>query len=87
MRISNHTLFTLTTVGLAVLALGTFSAHWNSENYSGEQSETVLENGIIIIYESKILLAEKFFPIEFLVPFPKFELNIRDELDDFLKKN
>ena len=60
-------------------------AHWNSDINSDKQSETILENRIIFNYESKILLAEKLIPIEFLVPFPKFELIIRDELDDFLK--
>ena len=61
-------------------------AHCNSDINSDKQSETFLENGIIFNYDSKIILAENFFPINFLVSFPKFELIIRDELDDFLKQ-
>ena len=86
MHISNYTFFTLTAGGLALFATNTTTAQWNSDINPDKQSETVLENGIIFNYESKTLLAEKFIPIEFLIPFPKFQLNIRDELDIFLKQ-
>ena len=86
MRIPHYTFFTLTTGGLALFAFNPTTAQWNSDINPDKQSETVLENGIIFNYKSKNLLAEKFIPIETLIPFPKFQLNIRDELDIFLKQ-
>ena len=47
----------------------------------------VLENGIIFNHVTKILLAEKFINVDFLVPFPKFELDLRAELGAYIKKH
>ena len=70
----------------ALIALSTAQSQWNADINSDKQSETVLENGTLFNYESKIILAEKCIPIEFLNPFASFQRNIRDELEDFLKQ-
>ena len=49
---------------------------WASDNIPEHAQGAVLENGIIFNHVTKVLLAEKFINVDFLVPFPKFELEI-----------
>ena len=43
-----------------------------------EQAQVkVLKNGIILNHVMKILLSEKFINVDFLVPFPECELELR----------
>ena len=52
-----------------------------------EQAQgAVLENGIIFDHFTKFLLAEKFINVDFLVSFPKFELDLRAELGAYTEK-
>lgn len=48
--------------------------------------DDTLAKGVIFNEESTILLAEKFIQVEFLVPFPQFNLPIRHELNATLQR-
>ena len=58
---------------------------WTSDIIPEQEHGAVLENGIIFNHVTKILLAEK-FNVDFLVPFPKFELDLRAELGAYIEK-
>ena len=47
--------------------------------------DDVLQKGILFNEESKILLAEKFVPVQFLVPFPKYNFSVKPELKALLR--
>ena len=55
-----------------------------SEDYH-QEFDDVLRKGIMLNVESRILLAEKFIPIQFLVPFPKYNFSMKTELTELLK--
>ena len=59
---------------------------WTSDIIPEHAEDAVLENGIMFNHVTKILLAEKFINVDFLVPFPKFELDIRGELGAYIEK-
>ena len=59
---------------------------WTSDIIPEQAQGAVLENGIIFNHVTKILLAEKFINVDFLVPFPKFELDLRAELGAYIEK-
>ena len=59
---------------------------WTSDIIPEQDSGAVLENGIIFNHVTKILLAEKFINVDFLVPFPKFEMNVSAELGAYINK-
>ena len=54
-----------------------------SEDYH-QEFDDVLRKGIMFNEESRILLAEKFIPVQFLVPFPKYNFSIKTELTELL---
>ena len=45
-----------------------------------------LKKGILFHKESKILLAEKFVNVQFLVPFPKYNFTMKTQVEDMLAK-
>ena len=45
-----------------------------------------LERGVFFHEETKILLAEKFVNAQFLVPYPKFEIQLTENLDKVAKE-
>ena len=47
--------------------------------------DDVLQKGILFNEESKILLAERFVPVQFLVPFPKYNFSVKPELKALLR--
>ena len=51
-----------------------------------QDSGAILASGIIFNHVTKILLAEKFINVDFLVPFPKFETNVGAELRAYINK-
>ena len=55
-----------------------------SEDYH-QEFDDVLRKGIMFNEESRILLAEKFIPVQFLVPFPKYNFSMKTELTELLK--
>ena len=59
---------------------------WTSDIIPEQEHGAVLEKGIIFNLVTKILLAEKFFNVDFLVPFSKFELDLRAELGAYIEK-
>ena len=59
---------------------------WTADIIPEHAQGAVLENGVIFNLVTKILLAEKFINVDFLVPFPKFELEIRAELGAYIEK-
>ena len=48
--------------------------------------DNVLRKGIFFNEEPKILLVEKFIPVQFLVPFPKYNFTLKPELTKLLKQ-
>ena len=44
-----------------------------------------LSKGVIFHKNSKILLAEKFVPVEFLIPFPRYNFTVKTDLEKLLK--
>ena len=60
---------------------------WTLDIIQEQEHGAVLENGIIFNHVTKFLLAEKFINVDFLVPFPKFELDLRAELGAYIEKH
>ena len=48
--------------------------------------DDVLEKGIIFNEETKILLAEKFVPFQFMVAFPSYNFSLKPELNTLLRR-
>ena len=48
--------------------------------------DDVLSSGIIFHKESKILLAEKFVNVQFLIPFPKYNFTMKTAMRNYLNK-
>ena len=46
-----------------------------------------LERGVFFQEETKILLAEKFVNAQFLVPYPKFDIQLTESLDKLAKND
>ena len=59
---------------------------WTSDIIPDQAQGAVLENGIIFNHVTKILLAEKFINVDFLVPCPKFELDLRAKIGAYIAK-
>ena len=59
---------------------------WTADIIPEPAQGAVLENGIIFNHVTKILLAEKFINVDFLIPFPKFELDLCAEIGDYIEK-
>ena len=59
---------------------------WNSHIIADQNSGAIIANGIIFNHVTKILLAEKFIYVDFLVAFPKFEMNVSAELSAYINK-
>ena len=68
------------------LAFSATQTKWASDIIAEQDSGAVLENGIIFNHVTKILLAEKFINVDFLVPFPRFEMDLRAELRTYIDK-
>ena len=51
-----------------------------SELYESDEHDDLLAKGILFHEETKILLAEKFINVEFLVPYPRYRFSVREEL-------
>ena len=69
-----------------LLAINAALPEWNSDIIADQDSGAILANGIIFNHVTKILLAEKFINVDFLVPFPKFEMNVSAELGAYINK-
>ena len=59
---------------------------WTSDIIPDQAQGAVLSNGIIINHVTKVLLAKNFINVDFLVPFPEFEINVSAELSFYLNK-
>ena len=44
-----------------------------------------LSKGVIFQENSKFILAEKFVPVEFLIPFPRYNFTVKTDLEKLLK--
>ena len=69
-----------------VLAINAALPEWNSDIIADQDFGAILANGIIFNHVTKVLLAEKFINVDFLVPFPKFEMNVSAELGSYINK-
>ena len=49
-------------------------------------TEAALDKGIIFHKEGKILITEKFINVEFLVPFPRYNFTIRQQVETLLSE-
>ena len=70
----------------ALLATNAALPEWNSDFIADQDSGANPANGIIFNHVTKILLAEKFINVDFLVPFPKFEMNVSAESGAYINK-
>ena len=68
-----------------VATILTDQVKWTSDIIPEQAQGAVLENGIIFNHVLQVLLPEK-FNVDFLVPFPKFELDLRAELGAYIDK-
>ena len=68
------------------LVLSAIQTEWNSDIIADQDSCAILANGILFNNVTKILLAEKFINVDFLAPFPKFEMNVSAELGAYINK-
>ena len=71
---------------VTVLAINAALPEWNSDIIADQDSGAILANGIIFNLVTKLLFAEKFINVDFLVPFPKFEMNVTAELGTYINK-
>ena len=71
---------------LPSLALTATQTKWALDIIAEQDSGAVLENGIIFNHGTKILLAETFINVDFLVPFPRLEMDLRAELRTYIDK-
>ena len=69
-----------------LLATNVALPDWSSDIIADQESGAILENGITFNHFTKILLAEKFINVDFLVPFPKFEMNVGAEMGAYINK-
>ena len=76
---------TLTLLTLTLFALTQTPPFTIATDYEHEFDD-VLKKGILFNEESKILLAEKFIPVQFLVPFPSYNFTLKPELVTMLDK-
>ena len=54
--------------------------------YQKDDYDDFLEKGIIFNEETKVLLAEKFVPVQFLIPFPSFNFSMKSDVEKMLSK-
>ena len=57
----------------------------SAESAKERNFDDVLEKAIIFNEETKILLAEKFVPVQFMVPFPSYNFSLKPELNTLLR--
>ena len=76
---------TLTLLTLTLITLTQAPLFTNATDYEHE-FDAVLKRGILFNEESKILLAEKFIPVQFLVSFPSYNFTLKPELITMLDK-
>ena len=62
------------------------STEWNSDTIDDQDSGSVFANGIIFTYVTIILLAKTFIHVDFLVLFPKFDMNVSANLGAYIAK-
>ena len=68
-----------------ILSLTLFSPPLVLTIFYGEQKyDDILEKGIIFNEETRILLAEKFAPVQFLIPFPSFNFSMKADIEKLL---
>ena len=65
----------------ALLATNVAPTEWISDKVADQDSGAILANGTRFKQVTKILLAEKFLNVDFLVPVPKFKMNVSSELN------
>ena len=73
-------------ISTCIATILTDQVKWTSDIIPEQAQGGVLENGTIFNHVTKILLAEKFINVDFLVPFPKFELDLRAKLGAYIEK-
>ena len=76
-------LFSVTSI---ILMLSAIQTDRNSDIIAGQDSGAILGNGIIFNHVTKTLLAGKFINVDFLVPFPRFEMIVSAELGAYINK-
>lgn len=66
---------------LQILSMIFISAEKDSQS-----NQDILEKRILFHEETKILMAEKFISVQFLVPFPQYNFSMKPEIDSLLKR-
>ena len=76
---------TLTLLTLTILLLIRAPLFTSTTDYE-PHFDDVLKKEILFNEESKILLAEKFIPVQFLVPFPSFNFTLKSDFKTLLQE-
>ena len=69
-----------------LLAINAALPEWISDINADQDSGAIFANGIIFNQVTKLLLAEKFINVDFLVLFTRFEMNVSAELGAYINK-
>ena len=59
---------------------------WASNIQAATNTDNLIETWILFNELSKILLTEKFLRVEFLVPFPTYELNMKPNIEKMIQQ-
>ena len=66
---------------LLILTPASVRPVWDSNLQPSNNHDELLEKGILFHERGKILLAEKFVPVEFMIPFPTYEFALKREIE------
>ena len=59
---------------------------WASNIEAASNPDDLIEKGILFNEVSKILLTEKFFRVEFLVPFPTYDFTMKPDIEKMIQQ-
>ena len=57
-------------------------ADWDSNLIASSNPDDLLEKGVLFHERGKILLAEKFVPVEFMIPFPTYDFSLKTGIEN-----
>ena len=56
-------------------------ADWDSNLIASSNPDDLLQKGILFHERGNILLAEKFVPVEFMIPFPTYDFSLKNDIE------
>ena len=80
------TVMLLQLVFLLLFTPASVRPEWDSNLQPSNIHDELLENGLLFHERGKILLAEKFVPVEFMIPFPTYDFALKHEIERTLDR-